>query len=276
MNVLRGLAPSGGDIIRWAPHVGRWLLVSLILLFRRWVSFVFGTRSALIVGLISVGLFAGLDAYQGPQGSLFQQPAPDLYSTVLFELVIVALCVRLVASLRDRARRPGWIRFLAAWTVALMVYGLAVTVVPRLATSSAYVTGRFQISAVGGLVVALVAAGAIYNWRALAKILATARLDSKARVTRRRILGAVAKRPLPVPAGATYSLWYSWAACELSASPAATHRAAEAAVSALKSGADAAAAAAVARLVLWSPAGIIDRFRSTARTAAKTAAKTAV
>jgi len=267
MNVGRQAARIGADVGRWTLAMGRWLLESLRLLLRGWVPFFFRTKRGLIVGLVLVGFFIAVDETPGAQGplSIVQLSSPDLYASVALELFIIAVGVRLASGFRNRARRAGWIRFLASWSASALVYGLVVSGIPRFASTGGYDVGRFQISAAAGLALAVLAAGAINNWAALARILALERSDSTARATRRRILNAVARRPLPAPSGAAYSVWYAWAICALSASPAAAHRAAEAAVSALRSGAGPASAADAARRSRWTPAGVVDRLRPAAR-----------
>ena len=267
MNVGRRAARIGADVGRWALVIAQWLLESLLLLLRGWIPFFFRTKRGFIVGLVLVGFFIAIDETPGAQGSLsiVQLSSPDLYASAALELSIIAVGVRLAAGFRNRARRAGWIRFVASWSAGGLLYALVVSGVPRFASTGGYDMGRFQISAAAGLALALLAAGAINNWAALARILAVERSDSTARLTRRRILDAVARRPLAVPSAAAYSLWYAWAICALAISPAAAHRAAEAAVAAMRSGADPATAAGAAKRSRWAPARFVDRFRSTAK-----------
>ena len=248
---------------RWVLLIGRWLVKSAIRLVAGWVPFFSGTRSGFIVGLVLVGLFIATDETPAAQGSLsiVQLAPPDLYASIAWELFFIAVFVRLASGFRNRRRRAGWIRFLGSWVAAGVLYALVSSGVSQLTSPGASSTGRFQISAAVGVVVAVLAAGAIHNWGALAATIAAERSVSTARLTRGRILDAVARRPMPLPAGATYSLWYAWAACALGASPAAAHRAAETAVSSLRSGADPGTAAGVAKRSRWTPAAILERVR---------------
>lgn len=214
------------------------------------------------MGLVLVGLFIAVDETPGAQGSLsiVQLTPPELYASIAWELFFIAVFVRLASGFRNRARRAGWIRFLGSWIAAGVVYSLVTSGLSQLVSTGAS-SGGFQASAAVGVVVAVLAAGAIHNRGALAATIAAQRSVSTARLTRGRILDAVARRPMPLPTGATYSLWYAWAACALGASPAAAHRAAETAVSSLRSGADPGTAAGVAKRSRWTPTAIVERLR---------------
>ncbi|OLC26066.1 MAG: hypothetical protein AUH69_04865 [Actinobacteria bacterium 13_1_40CM_4_65_12] len=250
------------DIGRRMLLFGRWLLESLIKLLVGWVRFLIGSRRSFGVGVVAAVLLVAADEIPGPKGTpaIDQLPTNVLYAITVLELFIVASGMRLVSA----SRTAGWIRFIGAWICGGLAYVLFAPSASQLAATGRYPAGGREILATAGAAVALLAAAAMYNWAALKKILAAERTHTTARLTRGRILTAVARRPLPVPAAPAYSLWYAWAACALSASPAAAHRAAEAAVSALRSGANARDASNAAKRSIWTPAGVVDRFRSTA------------
>jgi hypothetical protein len=138
-------------------------------------------------------------------------------------------------------------------------------VIWRLASMGWYPAGNAEIIPAPAVAVGLVAAGAVNNRAALGKVLAAERSRSTTRLTQDRILTMLAKRPLPVPDDAAYSSWYAWSVCALPGAPAAAHRAAEAALAALRSGATARAAADVAARSRWSPAAVVERVRSGSR-----------
>jgi hypothetical protein len=255
---------AAANMGRWILVIGRWLIQSLIRVVAGWVPFFTGTRSGFIVGLVLVAFFIAVDETPGAQGrlSIIQLNAAEIYASIAWELFIIAVCVRLAAGFRNRARRAGWIRFILSWAAAGVLYGLVTGGVLQLASTGADSAGRFQISAAAGVTIALLAVGAINNWSALATTVAAQRSVSTARLMRGRILDAVLRRPLPLPAGTAYSLWYAWAACALGASPIIAHRAAEAAVSSLRSGADPGTAAGAAKRSAWTPAALVERLRS--------------
>jgi hypothetical protein len=254
---------AAANVGRWVLVIGRWLIQSLVRLVAGWVPFFTGTKSGVIVGLVLVAFFIAIDETPGAQGSrsIIQLNAPDVYASIAWELFIIAVSVRLASGFRNRARRAGWIRFLFSWAAAGVLNALVTGGVLQVASTGGDSAVRFQISAAAGVTIALLAAGAIKNWSALAAAVAAQRSVSTARRTRGRILDAVSRRPVPLPAGTAYSLWYAWAACALGASPIIAHRAAEAAVSSLRSGADSGTAAGAAKRSAWTPAALIERLR---------------
>jgi hypothetical protein len=263
MKIPSGLGRIGVDSGR-SVAIGQWLLEALILLLVGWVHFLFATRRGIIVGVALFAIVVVTYEAPGAQGSpaFDQLPGPTRDAITLFELFVVAVGVRFASGLGKAARRAGWIRFFGAWAVGGSGIFIVSYAVSQLASTGRYSAGTLQLLAAAGVTVALLAAGAISNWAALGKALAAQRSRSTARLTRSRILAAVAKRPLAVPPGAAYSSWYAWAVCALPASPVGAHRAAEAAISALGSGAKAGAAADAARRSRWTPAAVAQRVRS--------------
>lgn len=267
MNIRAGAGPMGVDIGRRLLATVRWLVESMILLFVGAARFLFASWRGLIVGVVVVAILVLLDEIPGPKGTpaINAWPVPVLNAITVFEVFIIAACWRLASGFRNRARRAGWTRFLSTWAAGGLVFALVALGVSRLASMGWYPAGGAEMIPAPAVVLGLLAAAAVGNRAALGKTLATEHSRSADRLIRGRILAAVAKRPLLLPDGAAYSSWYAWAACGLAGSPAIAHHAAEAAVSSLMSGADAATAAGAARRSKWTPAGVVEQIRSKAR-----------
>jgi hypothetical protein len=267
MNTMPGSGQVGADVGRAALATGRWLVESVILLFIRAVRFVFASWRGLVVGLVVIALLVLVDETPGPKGTpaINELPVPVLNAITVVELFIIGACWRIASGFRKPARRAGWTRFLSAWAAGGLVFAAVALLASLLASVRWYPGGSAEIIPAPAVALGLLAASAVYNWASLGEALAAERSRSSTRLTRERLLTAVARRPLPVPADGAYSSWYVWSLCALPGPPAAAHRAADAAVAALRSGADATAAAAAASRSRWSPAAIMDRVRSSAR-----------
>jgi hypothetical protein len=267
MKTLPGTGQLGADIGRAALVTGRWLVRSVILLFIQAIRFVFASWRGLLVGVIVIALLVLVDETPGPKGTpaINELPVPLLNAITVVELFIIAACWRVASGFRKPARRAGWTRFLSTWAAGGLIFAAVALLASLLASVGRHPGGSADIVPAPAVALGLLAAGAVYNWAALGEALAAERSRSATRMTRERLLATVARRPLPVPADGTYGSWYVWSVCALPGPPAAAHRAAEAAVAALRSGADATAAADAASRSRWSPAAIVERVRSTAR-----------
>jgi hypothetical protein len=264
--------PSGGghiaaDIIGAWLATGRWLVGSLIRLFVQAARFFVASWRGFIVGVVVIALLVLVDETPGPKGTpaIDELPGPALNAITVFELFIIAVCWRVASGFRQPARRAGWTRFLSSWAGGGLVFAGVALVASRLASIGWYPGGTAEIIPAPAVALGLLAAGAAYNWAALGEALAAERSRSGARLTRARILTTVASRPLPVPDDGAYSSWYVWSVCAVPGSPALAHRAAEAALSALRTGSNPKTAAEAALRSRWAPAALIERVRSTAR-----------
>jgi hypothetical protein len=245
----------------------RWLFESLIPLTAGAARFLFASWRGFIVGMVVIAVLVLLDEIPGPRGTpaIDQLPVPALTAITVLELFIIAACWRLASGFRSPARRLGWARFLSTWAGGGLAFAVVALVIWRLASMGWYPAGNAEIIPAPAVAVGLLAAGAVNNRAALGKALASERSRSTTRLTQDRILAMLAKRPLAVPEDAAYSSWYAWSVCALPGGPATAHRAVQAAVAALRSGATARAAADAAARSRWSPAAVIERARMSSR-----------
>jgi hypothetical protein len=270
MKILPGSGQIGADIGRVALATGRWLVESVILLFIQAARFVFASWRGLVVGVVVIALLVLVDETPGPKGTpaINELPVPLLNAITVVELLIIAACWRVASGFRKPARRAGWTRFLSTWAAGGLVFAAIALLASLLASVGWYPGGSAEIIPAPAVALGLLVAGAVYNRAALGEALAAERLRSAARLTRDRLLTTVARRPLPVPADGAYSSWYVWSVCALPGPPGAAHRAAEAALAALRSGANAMAAADAAARSRWSLAAVVERFRWTSKRSA--------
>lgn len=262
--MLPGSRQTGADIGGAWLATGQWLVESIILVLVQAARFVFASWRGLVVGVVVIAVLVLLDETPGSNGTpaINELPVPALNAIFVVELFIVAACWRIASGFRKPARRAGWTRFLRTWAAGGLAFVAAALPASLLASVGRYPGGSADIIPAPAVALGLLGAGAAYNWAALGEALTAGRSRSAAQLIRDRLLTTLARRPLPVPADGAYSSWYVWSVCALPGPPAAAHRAAEAAVAALRSGATATVAAHAAGRSRWSPAAVVERIRT--------------